>query len=81
MHKIGHLSLMSQPLLTITCSSSTAVKKPVKKSIRRTTMLTSEIFDGVSDNPLTDIIVVFLLFTNSNVMGRRFLYSCTQILL
>jgi len=31
-----------------TASSSTAVKKPVKKSIRRTTMLTSEIFDGVT---------------------------------
>ena len=59
-YKIGHLSSMSQPLLTFTCSSSTAVKKPVKKSIRRTTMLTSEIFDGVSDNSLTDIIVVFL---------------------
>ena len=69
---------MSQPLLTFTCSSSTAVKKPVKKSIRRTTMLTSEIFDGVSDNFLAHIIVVFLLFSNSNVMGRRFLYSSTQ---
>lgn len=34
---------------TTTASSSTAVKKPtVKKSIRRTTMLTSEIFDGVT---------------------------------
>jgi len=34
---------------TTTASSSTALKKPaVKKSIRRTTMLTSEIFDGVT---------------------------------
>lgn len=35
--------------MTTTASSSTTAKKPaVKKSIRRTTMLTSEIFDGVT---------------------------------
>merc|ERR1719180_596538 len=35
--------------MTTTASNSTTVKKPaVKKSIRRTTMITSEIFDGVT---------------------------------